>query len=235
MNPGTNWSAAFAVAVAGRSRRRFAALALILSILGVAACGTRPESGYLEPVAASAPGATDHTLLVATTRERDDRPGTYFNGERSPLLSYAEFTVSIPPNHVPSQMQLASSPPGDPATDFVVRDAALLDGDRAFLARLNAQLALRPRGERNVFIFVHGFNTTFAEGVFTTAQLAHELCARRACRCCSPGLRAAGRRNMSTTPTAPPRRATLSCTRCAWCFPATPRRSIFSRIRSAIG
>jgi esterase/lipase superfamily enzyme len=149
-------------------------LTVLAAAIALTACATRPETGYLLPVAANASGATDHTILVATTRERDDRPGTFFNGERSPSLSYAEITVSVPPNHVPSQVQLASAPPGDPNTNFVVRDAELLDGDKAFVAQLNAQLAMRPKGSRNVFLFVHGFNTMFAEGVFTATQLVHD-------------------------------------------------------------
>jgi esterase/lipase superfamily enzyme len=175
LNPGCNrWAACGAAIAAEPIRRRFAVLTLFVAAATLTACATRPESGYLLPVAATATGATDHTILVATTREHDDRPGTYFNGERSPSLSYAEITVSVPPNHVPSEVQLASTPPGDPNTNFVVRDAELLDGDRAFVAQLNAQLAMRPKGSRSVFVFVHGFNTMFAEGVYTAAQLAHD-------------------------------------------------------------
>ena len=58
-------------------------------------------------------------------------------------------------------------PPGDPTRDFVVRDEAYLDGDKAFVAALNAQLAMRPRGSRKVFVFIHGYNTLFAEGALS--------------------------------------------------------------------
>ena len=43
-----------------------------------------------EPGGRDLPGAVDHTLLVATTRERDPRPGTLFNGERASAVDYAE-------------------------------------------------------------------------------------------------------------------------------------------------
>ena len=82
-------------------------------------------------------------MLVATTRERDPRPGTLFNGERAAALDYAELTVSVPPTHVSSNIEWASTAPGNPATDFVVRDEAYLDGDKEFLRVLNAQLAKR--------------------------------------------------------------------------------------------
>jgi esterase/lipase superfamily enzyme len=155
-------------------KRSFSVLALVFVAFSLVACASRPETGFLSAVAYSPPGAVDHTLLVATTRERDDRPGTLFNGERAPATSYAEITVSIPPNHKQNEIEWASTPPGDPNVNFVVRDEKYLDGDKAFVQALNAQLAKRPPGSRNVFLFVHGFNTMFAEAVYRGAQLAHD-------------------------------------------------------------
>jgi esterase/lipase superfamily enzyme len=170
------FAAGMGAAPSGRSRslRPLSVFALILVAFSLVACASRPESGFLSVVAYAPPGAVDHTLLVATTRERDPRPGTLFNGDRASGLDYAEITVSIPPSHKQNQIEWASSPPGDPNVDFVVRDEKYLDGDKAFLRALNAQLALRPRGSRNVFLFVHGFNTMFAEAVYRGAQLAHD-------------------------------------------------------------
>ena len=234
LNPGSTRWAASAASLAGPVRRRLAVLTLIFAAVALTACATRPESGFLLPVAASAPGATDHTILVATTRERDDRPGTFFNGEQSPSLSYAEITVSVPPNHVPSQVQLASSPPGDPATNFVVRDAELLDSDRAFVAQLNAQLALRPPGKRNVFVFVHGFNTMFAEAVFTATQFVHDSQAASVPVLFTWASRGRATQYVYDTNSATAARDSLEHT-LRLSSRATPRRSTSSRIRSATG
>jgi esterase/lipase superfamily enzyme len=155
-------------------KRSLSVLAVVLLAFSLVACASRPESGFLSAVAYSPQGATDHTLLVATTRERDDRPGTLFNGDRASAIDYAELTVSVPPNHKQNEIEWATTPPGDPNVNFVVRDEKYLDGDKAFLQALNAQLALRPLGSRNVFLFVHGFNTMFAEAVYRGAQLAHD-------------------------------------------------------------
>ena len=138
------------------------------------ACASRPESGFLASVPAGATGATDHTVLVATTRERDPRPGTFFNGERAGSLDYAEITVSVPPNHVSGQVEMASTAPGDPNANFVARDGAYLDGDKAFVRALNAQLAMRPIGSRHVFVFIHGYNTLFAEGLYRFTQIVQD-------------------------------------------------------------
>jgi esterase/lipase superfamily enzyme len=158
-----------------RSRRRsFSILAIALVAASLAGCASRPENGYLSAVALVAPGAVDHTVLVATTRERDERPGTLFNGDRASAVDYAEITVSVPPTHTEGKIEWATTPPGDPNADFVVRDEAYLDGDKAFVASLNAQLALRPPGKRRVFVFIHGFNTMFAEGLYRLVQIAQD-------------------------------------------------------------
>jgi esterase/lipase superfamily enzyme len=155
-------------------RKSFSVLAIVFLAFSLVACASRPESGFLSAVALSPAGAVDHTLLVATTRERDERPGTLFNGDRASALSYAEITVSIPPNHKQGEIEWATTPPGDPNVNFVVRDERDLDGDKAFVQAVNAQLAQRPPGSRNVFLFIHGFNTMFAEAVYRGAQLAHD-------------------------------------------------------------
>ena len=113
-------------------------------------------------------------MLVATTRQRDARPGTFFNGERAPSLDYAEITVSVPPSHVAGQVEMASTAPGDPAANFVARDGGYLDGDKAFVQSLNAQLAMRPKGSRHVFVFIHGYNTMFAEGLYRFTQIVQD-------------------------------------------------------------
>ncbi len=128
----------------------------------------------MSAVAEVSPGAADHTLLVATTRQRDQRPGTLFNGDRASAVDYAELTVSVPPTHKQGAIEWATTPPGDPNADFVVRKEDYLDGDRAFAQAVNAELALRPPGKRRVVLFVHGFNTMFAEGLYRLAQLIHD-------------------------------------------------------------
>lgn len=138
------------------------------------ACASRPASGFFSPAAESAVGAADHTLLVATTRERDERPGTLFNGERASSLDYATVTVSIPQTHVPGNIERAAVAPGDPNGNFVVRQAAYLDGDKEFVRALNAQPSTRLRGNRNELVFIHGYNTLFAEGLYSFAQVVHD-------------------------------------------------------------
>jgi len=150
-------------------------LAAILMCLLLAACGTRPGEGALAISTEPAPEAQVHDILVATTRARDDRPDTYFNGERREEgLDFAEAQISVPPSHVAGKIEWPSTFPGDPQTDFVARGASYIDGEAAFTARLNQRLSKLPKGERTVFIFIHGYNTNFAEGLYRFTQFVHD-------------------------------------------------------------
>ncbi len=83
-------------------------------------------------------------------------------------------TVAVPPTHVPGKIEWPSRAPGNPETDFVVRDAAYLDSEKQFVKTLNAQLAMRPPGKRRVFVFIHGYNTMFAEGLYRFTQIVDD-------------------------------------------------------------
>jgi esterase/lipase superfamily enzyme len=167
----TNGLCAVAGLIAGRRTCLVATFAASLLAPG---CGSRPEAGFLATVTEIDSSSTAHTLLVATTRKRDDRPGTLFNGERSTPLDFARIVVSVPEKHAEGEVEWASTPPGNPKTDFVVRQAGYLDSEKAFVSTLNAQLAAKPKGKRNVFLFTHGYNTMFAEGLYRFTQLLHD-------------------------------------------------------------
>lgn len=153
--------------------RAIAAAVLSFALL-LTGCASRPEVGALLANYQMSTGAKDHTILVATTRARDPRPGTYFGGERSEFVNYATLTVAVPPTHVPGKIEWPSRAPGNVMTDFVVRDAAYLDSERDFVKALNAQLAVRPPGRRKVLVFIHGYNTMFAEGLYRFTQIVDD-------------------------------------------------------------
>ena len=139
-------------------------LVLMLLVLGLAACAPRPGPEALNRVQVSAAAKTV-TVLVATTRQRQQADENVFTNSRALTLNYAEFTISIPPNHKPGEIELGA---GDPATSFVTVDQRLLDkvGFEARLAQLKTVKGA------NVGVFVHGFNTNFQEALFRLAQMA---------------------------------------------------------------
>ncbi|MEP9368147.1 alpha/beta hydrolase [Xanthobacter sp. VNH20] len=151
----------------------FLALLLAAATL-LSACADRPGADVLAPNLTEAPGAKPHTVLVATTRARDPRPGTLFSGERGNGLDFATVTLTVPPAHQPGGIEWPKQAPGNPATDMVVHEAVYRDTDQEFVRDLNAQLALLPAGSRNVLVFVHGYNTMFSEALYRLTQMAHD-------------------------------------------------------------
>lgn len=154
--------------------RTISAVVLLIGLTCLSGCASRPDSGALLSNTTPSVGATAHDILVATTRARDERPGTYFNGERSGALNFATMTVSVPPTHKSGNVEWPSSNVGNPQTDFVTRDGGFLSGEREFLEQLNDRLRKQPKGQRKVLLFVHGYNTLFAEGLYRFTQIAHD-------------------------------------------------------------
>ncbi|NGM33188.1 alpha/beta hydrolase [Methylobacterium sp. DB0501] len=154
------------VLVRGRS------LGILLVAIGLGACAGTPK-GVLAPVAATVPGASKVDMLVATTRKTAANPGEMYSGDRGPALSYADITVSIPPDAIrqPGTVQWPKELPGNPATDFVTLKAETLERPEA-AARLRRSAART--GKRNVLVFVHGFNNRFEDAVYRFAQIVHD-------------------------------------------------------------
>ncbi|MFG1242431.1 alpha/beta hydrolase [Xanthobacter sp. DSM 14520] len=155
-----------------RAGMHLAATALCLTLL--AGCSDRPGPEALTPTTAKAPGAREHVILVASTRERDPRPGVIFNGERSTSLNFAKVDLSVPPAHKAGEIEWPKKGAGDPATDMVVHEAIYRDTEQDFLRDMKSELARRPAGQKKVFIFVHGYNTQFSEALYRLAQMAHD-------------------------------------------------------------
>ena len=148
----------------------------VFFVIGLAAlaagCASRPYGTLI--VGSTAPDANKVDLLVATTRAPVvEPPGVMFGGSRGRGLDFADIVVSIPPDGArkPGDIQLASSPPGNPEHDFVI-----LRADRMDLAQAKANFDARIRRTpgRKVLIFVHGFNTRFEEAVYRFAQIVHD-------------------------------------------------------------
>ena len=209
----------------GRSLKRpFSVLAIVFLAFSLAACASRPETGFLSAVAYSPPGAVDHTLLVATTRERDDRPGTLFNGDRA------------------SGHELRRDHGLDPAEPQDGRDRMGVDAARRSQCRLRRprrKISRRRQGVRS-----GAERATCAPAAGTTQGLpVHPRLQYDVRRGGLPagaarprfessgrpgavhlGVARTSRRPMSTTSTARPPPATASSTRSVCCSPATRKR-----------
>lgn len=145
------------------------ALGLLATVL--AACASRP-TGVLEPVAAS-PSSSQVEMLVATTRGRAAKPGEMFGGERAPSPTFADITVSIPPEGARKEGEVAwpRRLPPDPAKEFATLKAEEIDRPAA---EKWLSTSVRKSPDRSVLVFIHGFNNHFEDAVFRFAQIVHD-------------------------------------------------------------
>jgi esterase/lipase superfamily enzyme len=149
-------------------------LVVLIAALALAACAnTRPQSGALVPIGAAA-GVSQVSILAATTRWAVDSPAM-FSGERmSPRrVAHASVTVSVPPVHKPGQIEWPDKAPGNPALHFTTAARAYLT-NADFMAALDRALASRPPAQRDILLFVHGYNTFFDEAVYRLAQFTND-------------------------------------------------------------
>ena len=142
--------------------RTFIGLAIAF---GVSACASAPY-GMLQPVK-SVPDSDQVKMLAATTRAPSPDPGVLFSGDRGTAVSYTNIVVSIPQGRRVGTVQLPSTVPPNPRTEFAVLSATPVP-----VSRLTDWFS---DGRRHrVFVFVHGFNTQFDRAVFRFAQLIHD-------------------------------------------------------------
>lgn len=113
-------------------------------------------------------------VFVATNRADADDPAIMFSGERSDELSFARMTVSIPPNHASGEIERPRRLPPNPRTDFSIIEPRRLPDRSAWIGEVDGALETLPARDRDVLVFVHGYNTDLTSAVLRTAQFAHD-------------------------------------------------------------
>lgn len=156
---------------------RFAVFGLAVLLPFMTSCGRAPDLvGIDNPQvpAASVAGVTRHRIFITSTREASEVAGTFFSGQRAPDLGLASVEVTVPPTHVVGELERARSLPPDPRTEFAVIDPVVFRSDAAFVAELNRALAARSRENRQILLFVHGYNTTTSDAILRFAQFVED-------------------------------------------------------------
>ena len=152
-----------------------AAIGVTAIALAVASCGSRGQLAFM-PEAASV-GSVE-TVLVSTNRAPVEGLPLYTRGRVS-KPQFSRFQISVPPDRKLGTVTFPSVSRPNPRTDFLVVAAQRLPDERAFIAGINAMLAAEPTARRSATIFIHGYNTNFAEGLYRQAQLQHDSGAAR--------------------------------------------------------
>ncbi len=155
-----------------RMKPTLRAVVLALGLAVLAGCGARPGPELLSPVPPLAQPTQLVRLHVATNREPDAKSRGNFGNARSPRLSFARYVISVPPNHRPSAIELSAMRPVDPASSFATLEfTPLSDVATGSSASAGDNATAQGEGGGRVFVFVHGYNTNYAESVLRMAQL----------------------------------------------------------------
>ncbi len=145
-------------------RRLLPALALAL----LTACTPRGTITVVPPETVPGPIVN---LFVGTTRQLD--VGGVFGPKRSETLNLARYDIAIPPARQLGKVVFPKRPTKpDPQTDFLTTAQVFYPTEARFRTDLSRALAVN---DHEAVIFVHGFNNTFAEGLYRFAQLDHDL------------------------------------------------------------
>lgn len=143
----------------------------LLLVLMLAACA--PQGLMVVDPAASGVGH-ERSFFVGSTRRIDPQTGM-LGGGRSEAMHYGQFRVSVPPLREPGQIHWPrNAARADARSDFITTDARIYSATE-FRRNVGAALSVLPEREREVTIFVHGFNNTFPRGLYRLAQLATDL------------------------------------------------------------
>jgi esterase/lipase superfamily enzyme len=139
----------------------------------LSACGGEQRSLLLTASEKQGDAAGKVRIFVATTREAADLP-QYFNGERSPKLAFAKLDITVPRTHKTGDLELPDiGAAADPAKHFAVVDVDRLDLP-PIVAEVKREIQRRPASERDVLVFVHGYNTNFADAAYRFAQIIYD-------------------------------------------------------------
>lgn len=145
---------------------------VLIALVLLSGCGGRAVLG-LDAAASAGEPAAIVPIYVATSRARSENLSQLYSAERSQTLNFAKFDIGIPENHVPGMVEKTDGTP-DPTRHFTARSYQQIGGRQQFIAQLDAALMRRAPEDREIFIFVHGYNNNFADSIFRNAQITHD-------------------------------------------------------------
>lgn len=151
-------------------------IVFLILVLSVIACGRAPDVIGVETAvpSSSVPLVSRQQVFIATSRAPSDDPAEFYSRVRSRTVNFASVDVTIPPNHEAGKIERSKELPPDPRVHFTVENPANYDGSGDFERQLANALRALPPEDRNVLVFIHGYNTTLTDGVLELAQFMED-------------------------------------------------------------
>ena len=145
--------------------------ATMLVVLALAGCVTDKVADVTSSVgdvfATAEPQAPRRVpiFVVSTRRGKGDNSNELADAARDSLQ-----TITVPPGHRPGEIERASFGSNNPDKHFTVSAFRGLD-DTEFKQEIATHLSGRIGSNRDVLLYVHGFNTSYDESRFRLAQI----------------------------------------------------------------
>ncbi|QJF50727.1 alpha/beta hydrolase [Roseobacter ponti] len=153
-------------------------LQLLFALLGVLIACARPPDliGVNDPETApsTVPKASEHRIFIATSRAPSNDEREFYSSQRSDVLGLAAVTVSVPADREPGTVERPRTLPPDATREFAVVDPERFVDGHDFVRSLNKALAARRPDNRDILLFVHGFNNTLSDSVLRVAQFVED-------------------------------------------------------------
>ncbi|WP_246735664.1 alpha/beta hydrolase [Agrobacterium sp. a22-2] len=148
-----------------RIQRAILGIALLSGLIGLGGCTSRPDSAVLEPATIVQKNNDQVTVFAVTNRNQLGGHGG-FGSEWASHLSYERYGFSVPESRKGSTIVYPTAKP-DPSRQYVVTAREKL-ADQAFIDKITRSTEFNG----TVAVFVHGYNYSYQEALFRTAQMA---------------------------------------------------------------
>lgn len=144
----------------------FSRLVVVVVVLALTGCANRNDSALIPPQ----PDVSLQQIYVATNRAIDD--GHFGTGRGD--LRYGRYMISVPSDRRTGQVPMQFGP-ADPQKHFTTAARQIFSKRDTLGQSIRKDLKQLPIHNREVLVYVHGFNNTFNDGVFRMAQIAEDL------------------------------------------------------------
>jgi esterase/lipase superfamily enzyme len=138
-----------------------------LSALAVAGCGTMG----MEEIAPTPAGPRPISVFVVSTRKGESGAASEAGNDGEPRDSLQ--MIGAPPDHKIGQLERPSIGAPDPSKHFALVSRRGLD-ESGFQGGLASHLSGRIGSNRDILLYVHGFNTSYDESRFRLAQIVED-------------------------------------------------------------
>lgn len=136
------------------------------ALLFAAGCASMDLPGVGEP--AAEPRST--AIFVVSTRKGE---GSASNEAVEEGARYSLQRISVPPGHEPGKVERPAFGAADPQKHFVVLARRSLD-ESQFYTELASHISGRIGTNRDILLYVHGFNVSYDEARFRLVQIAND-------------------------------------------------------------